>query len=140
MVSNGFFSQGFAFEPFLLLIFLGPNLASNSAFAFFHSSSRSFGTETEIVWRNCQGYCECKGGAKRHAVSCKVGSHSSFTCAAVCAAPDDGDDDEEASAPGSAALVGVAAGASWKSSALITPNNRNFPAVSPKPQMRIRLG
>ena len=88
-----------------------------------------------MVWRNGQGYCECKGGAKRHAVSCKVGSHSAFTCAAVCAAPDDA-----AEVSGSAALVGVAAGASWKSSALITPNNRNFPAVRPKPQMRIRLG
>ena len=31
------------------------------------------------------GYCECAGGAKRHPVGCKAGSHQPFTCADVCA-------------------------------------------------------
>ena len=30
------------------------------------------------------GYCECKGGEKRHPVDCKAGSHTPFTCAEVC--------------------------------------------------------
>jgi hypothetical protein len=62
------------------------------------------------------GYCECAGGAKRHPVGCKAGSHQPFTCADVCAPPDGG------------ALATARAGASWRTSARITPNNRNFPA------------
>ena len=34
------------------------------------------------------GHCECKGGIKRHPVSCKVGSHAPFSCEQVCSAPD----------------------------------------------------
>ena len=34
------------------------------------------------------GYCECKGGAKKHPVDCKAGSHGPFSCAAICAASD----------------------------------------------------
>ncbi len=64
------------------------------------------------------GYCECKGGVKRHPVTCKPGSHAPFTCASICTQPDD------------EKLVTVYAGASWKTSAVITPNNHNFPAGS----------
>ena len=54
------------------------------------------------------GYCECKGGVKKHPVTCKLGSHPSFTCADIC---------------------GERVGAStWATSMLISPNNRNFPA------------
>ena len=61
------------------------------------------------------GYCECKGGFKKHLVSCKVGSHQAFTCEDICAAADaDGN-------------VGVGS-RTWATSMLISPNNRNFPA------------
>ena len=31
------------------------------------------------------GYCDCNGAQRVHPVSCTLGSHSAFTCAAVCA-------------------------------------------------------
>jgi hypothetical protein len=66
------------------------------------------------------GYCECKGGEKRHPVDCKAGSHTPFTCAEICAGPDAADDDELATV--------IRADASWHTSAVITPNSKNFPS------------
>lgn len=61
------------------------------------------------------GYCECKGGVKKHPVSCTPGSHAAFTCAEFCA---------HTAEPTSAAVAATG----WSTSAMISPNNRNFPA------------
>lgn len=61
------------------------------------------------------GYCECKGGVKKHPVSCTPGSHAAFTCAEFCA---------HTAEP----TIAAVAATGWSTSAMISPNNRNFPA------------
>ena len=53
------------------------------------------------------GYCECKGGVKKHPVSCNPGSHPPFSCGEVCAT-----DGAHSGAAAAAVSGGAAAAAS----------------------------
>ena len=74
------------------------------------------------------GYCECKDGVKKHPVSCKIGSHAPFTCQQFCGPRAAATAGHSNGTHAQAQAQATATAASWWTSAVITPNNMNFPA------------